>query len=279
MRHLFVMGCPRSGTSALVNLLNLDPRVIIAFERFRKTCHSVEPFYFREEVFFNPARFETTQMVLDRYQKLRKRWQDEDVEIIGDKVPLYFQQLPRLAREFPEARFVFLLRDLVPVASSFNVRAENPEDGYWPSDVDYRVALTQWNESLCSLREFVDEHGDERVFIVNYERFFPGEAGYLEALLRFIGLDTSEPIADAFGVNTERWGQKEREVVLSDAMLAHLDAGRDRDSEAWCLAAVERQLARGAGPPTSPASGRREALPVQPGVARRTAADTHPSSA
>ena len=57
--YLFVMGCPRSGTSFLGNLLNVDTRIVLGQERFQLIPALIEPFHFTEEVFFNPTSLET----------------------------------------------------------------------------------------------------------------------------------------------------------------------------------------------------------------------------
>ncbi len=248
---LFVMGCPRSGTSFVGNLLNLDSRIVLGQERFQKIPGQIRPYHFSEHVFFNPTRFETRLLgrrerdregrsFSDRYEVLRERWRSGTVRYIGDKFPNYSSVLPHLSSSFSGSRFIFLLRDLNQVASSFNVRAENPADA-WPEHNDYRAAPKFWNDSITNLREYVDREGSERVFIILFERFYAGEIAYLEALLGFLGLDVQEAVLTRFIEKTGPQPEREkRRGVLTPEMVKYLDQHRDRDAEQWARELAEQ---------------------------------------
>src|ERR1700749_3229545 len=85
-RHLFVAGCPRSGTSALVFLLNEHPRIALGFERFKRTRALLDPWHFAPAQFFAPVLAETDIQGELLYRRLRERWRGGSVEVIGDKV-------------------------------------------------------------------------------------------------------------------------------------------------------------------------------------------------
>src|SRR5580700_1657278 len=92
-RHLFVAGCPRSGTSALVFLLNEHPQIALGFERFKRTRALLDPFHFTPAQFFSPVLAETDIQGELLYRRLRERWSNGSVKVVGDKVPLYWRVL------------------------------------------------------------------------------------------------------------------------------------------------------------------------------------------
>lgn len=242
MQYLFIGGCPRSGTTALVNYLNRDERMVVGMERFKYMRNDVRPESFDEDVFFYPLEEETNYRSATFYWSLLYKWRRGGVRIVGDKVPLYTYALPRLAQHFPDFRFVFLLRDLDAVANSFVARARNPEDKNWPADNDHRAALRHWNESLARLRRFVGPDGDDRVFVVDYESMFGGDIEHLEALYSFVGLDLPREVRRSFVQSTGRWSSRgARESLLGDPEREELARGRDEELETWCRSLVRHQ--------------------------------------
>ncbi len=99
--HLFVAGCPRSGTSALAFLLNEHPRVALGFERYKRVRAQLDPFHFTPAQFFAPVLAETDIRGELLYARLRARWESGAVRAMGDKVPLYTRVLPQLLARFP----------------------------------------------------------------------------------------------------------------------------------------------------------------------------------
>jgi glycosyltransferase involved in cell wall biosynthesis len=194
-RHLFIAGCPRSGTSALTFLLNEHPQLAIGFERFKRVRAQLDPFHFTPGQFFSPVAAETDIRGERLYARLWRRWESGAVRVIGDKVPLYTRVLPQLLGRFADARIVVLVREPLAVARSFDRRAADPDD-WWPAENDHRLAITMWNEALTAVRAVDRERagadwGEGRVALLPYEALFAGEQRWLDFMLAFIGIPTS----------------------------------------------------------------------------------------
>ena len=122
--NLFVLGCPRSGTTGLTHILNGHHDAIVGYEVFANIYASNFELFvdgiFESERFVDalchlaagpdgpkwsvvhPSRVKTARLV-------------EAVRVLGDKVPSYYRRLSELAERFPRARFLVIYRGrLIP---------------------------------------------------------------------------------------------------------------------------------------------------------------------
>jgi len=247
-RHLFIAGCPRSGTSALAFLLNEHPHVALGFERFKRVRAQLDPFHFTPAQFFSPVLAETDIRGELLYARLRSRWESGRVTVTGDKVPLYTRVLPQLLARFPQARVAVLVRDPLAVARSFARRAADPAD-WWPAENDHRLAVKMWNEALAAVHAADAERAgegeeEEGAALLPYEALFSGEERWLELLLGFAGLPASTRVQDEYRRLADSWSARAAgrpaEAELVDYVRAHVDT----ELRAWAERRMERQLAR-----------------------------------
>jgi glycosyltransferase involved in cell wall biosynthesis len=239
-RHLFVAGCPRSGTSALVFLLNEHSRIALGFERFKRTRALLDPWHFAPAQFFAPVLAETDIQGELLYRRLRERWRGGSVEVIGDKVPLYWRVLPDLLERFAHGRLILLVREPYDVAASFDRRAADPGD-WWPTANDRTLALEMWNEALERARAAERAGYGERIFLASYEGLLAGEERWLDALLAFIGLHPTARLRAEQRRLAERWRARERQPAQSE-LLAEVEARRDTELAMWADERMRRQL-------------------------------------
>ena len=158
-RYLFICGCPRSGTTAMVHLLNQHKSVILGMERYKKYCnkdkiHFINVNSFEPDNFFNLKLEETNIHPKNDlkwsnfYNSLKSKFYNNnefDYFLIGDKIPTLERFLGYLNTEFQDVKIIFMLRDIYELAASFNARAENPQDVNWGANKNYKKAVTQWN--------------------------------------------------------------------------------------------------------------------------------------
>jgi hypothetical protein len=249
---VFMCGNPRSGTTALCDLLNFDPRMVIGMERYRRIRREVSPAHFTKERFFSPTPAETTYVPRrllpndergfkiwpEDEESTLKKWDSPHLKYIGDKSPFYVLELPYLRETFPGARFVVALRDPVAVADSYQRRSEDPDD-HWPLENDYRVAVEHWNESLAALHAYLRQYGLADVFLVDYDTFFSGDTAYLRSLFQFLELAPDEHVLAVFEQMTRDWAKRIRQSAsLSAEMEAEVRSKADWDR----YAAVRRLL-------------------------------------
>lgn len=206
MKKLFIVGCPRSGTTVVQQALNRHSRVVVPPEtKFfyyfygqsmtRQLAHlkringdlgiDLPP---PERRIGNPADART---FYDRMAELcLQRRGRNDALYFGDKTPEHTGHLHRIAEVFPEAKVVFLYRDGRDVASSLSRMPWMRCDLYTAMVIwlyYYRILL-RWRESRP-----LDTH------FVRYEDLVRDPAAELEKLLRFLGLPYESQMAEGHG--------------------------------------------------------------------------------
>jgi sulfotransferase family protein len=158
---------------------------------------------------------------------MRAKW--DRARYVGDKMVAI--RLQHVWETLPEARFVCIVRDLEPVAASWEARANDADDLGWAADQDATKAVAGWNRSLRRVRRAVKQR-PERAVVVEYDRFFGDERGAsLDRVLGWLGLDRSPEIDTAFArvhaTYVEKVAPKPR--TLSSETLAFLDEHAERD--------------------------------------------------
>ncbi len=272
-RHLFIAGCPRSGTSALAFLFNEHPHVALGFERFKRVRAQLDPFHFTPAQFFAPVLAETDIRGELLYARLHTRWESGVVRVLGDKVPLYTRVLPQLLARFPGARVAVLVRDPVAVARSFKRRAEDPED-WWPAENDHRLAVKMWNEALAAVRavdveragagkeEEAPTRGAAGVALLAYEALFSGEERWLELLLGFAGLPWSTRVEAEYRRLADGWSARAAGRPAETELVDYVEDTVDADLRAWARQRMECQLAN--APTVQRVGGEAEESPLSP---------------
>ena len=167
---LFMGGCPRSGTTALWQLLSSHPEIFLGNERY---IHA----FMRKE---NPAEF----FGKDRFLDLRERdthaavrgqfgrYADPSAKydaarIVGDKLPPIYSFYDQIWSAFPEARILYIVRNPLSVAESYEVRLKDENDDWKHS---YQTAINDWNESVTRTKQEIDS--GRPITVVAYERLF-----------------------------------------------------------------------------------------------------------
>ncbi|HLK34719.1 MAG TPA: sulfotransferase [Terriglobales bacterium] len=153
---LFVVGLWRSGTSLLYALLNQHPQISILYEGDLPTMGALFPFgrakrdWLARWNFWNnaPGRHRLEEGDLPRSLGLRAATETvcrqyaarKGATIWGCKSPAYHNQLPFLARTFPNARFIVIWRDLADICRSI-VRAGESSSYFSQSGILRRAIL------------------------------------------------------------------------------------------------------------------------------------------
>ena len=234
---LFVAGLGRSGTTALMEVLVAHAEVAMGVERYKRLYpRDEEPV--TAELFTEQRFFDFTDGLTNltpeqapewapHYDAMRAKW--GRARYVGDKMVAI--RLQHVWETLPDARFVCIVRDLEPVAASWEARANDPEDAGWAADQDATKAVAGWNRSLRRVRRAVKQRPD-RAVVVEYDRFFGDPDGAsLDRVLGWLGLDRSPEIDAAFahvhGTYVEKVAPKQR--TLDPRTRAFLDAHAERD--------------------------------------------------
>lgn len=204
MNHLFICGCPRSGTTALWELIAPHKRVAIGVERYALRCFgpfTLSPELFESERFFSVQPGDTFYDDLERFSKratsyygeLRSRFASTDLR--GDKVPMLYARLPELYSAIPNTKVLFIFRNIFEVASSYNGRAEDRQDAAWSREQNYVEAVSDWNRSLRAAIAALDQQ--RALFCVEYESLF-GPGYDLSRLFDFLELPLTDEVRNNY---------------------------------------------------------------------------------
>jgi hypothetical protein len=123
----------------------------------------------------------------------------------GDKTPPYVGIVPELARMFPDARFIHLIRDGRDVAKSF--KTTDWVGWYWHNTV------REWIRALeCHWRWMRSDIRD-RILEVRYEKLVLETEATLQEICRFIG--------EEFEPHMLSWESQVDQLVPSREMISH----------------------------------------------------------
>ena len=236
---LFLAGLGRSGTTALLEVFAAHHEVALGVERYKKLYpRDDEPVtreLFEEQRFFDfgdgltNLTPEQAPEWASHYEAMRAKW--AGARYVGDKMVAI--RLQHVWETLPDARFVCVVRDLEPVAASWEARATNPDDLGWSAEQDATKAVAGWNRALRRVRRAVRQRPD-RAVVVEYDRFFGDPAGTsLDKVLAWLGLERTSDIDHAFAqvhaTYVDKVAPKQR--TLSPDTLAFLDEHAER--EVW----------------------------------------------
>ncbi|MQY04312.1 sulfotransferase family protein [Actinomadura macrotermitis] len=209
-RPIFVIGCPRSGTTLLQLMLHSHHRIAIPAEtRFLLPAYTRRCEFGdlrdrgrrrelaawitgRRETKFRDLGLDAAEVAerivqapptigsaagtvfrsyAERFGK--PRW--------GDKRPSYFKHVPLLLRMYPDAQFVHLIRDGRDCVASLK------EMPWYKLDVYH--AASAWREAIDAGRRYAARLGPDGYHELQYERLVADPAGELTRLCAFLGED------------------------------------------------------------------------------------------
>ncbi len=201
----FVLGCPRSGTTALTQLLNRHPAVAIGTERFSGPARRREltPAHYAPERF---GRFEEgdTHHMGERQDRVQTAVLNRiaTAPVIGDKLPQLIGKVDQL-RAFPEPKLIFVLRNPFSVAESHDRRAARKRQT-WGTDRDHRVAVRKFNGAIRQIAQ-LEKSRRFKHLVVPYEQLFSVGDG-VSKIFEFLGLDPGKlsDTSDLFATSKAR---------------------------------------------------------------------------
>lgn len=230
-----VTGCPRSGTTAMMRLLNTHPEVAICNERYFSAV-AQDDFgrgHFRRDrmsSFEEGDGYPEAMTAVDTVQAIELA---EKAQVFGDKVP-NVEAVVKAARRLGGVKVIAMVRDPIGVILSFEDRrrravADPDGDPAWPAHFDFEEGMKRFNHAMSHLLKETKMARDRRgydLLIVDYAEIFSAE-GDLNRIFSFIGVDPrkaetateiqTELDADRQGVNK----------ILRDASL-HAAFGKYR---------------------------------------------------
>lgn len=172
----FIVGIARSGTTLLRVMLDAHPDISIGPET------NVLHHWFDGVDSSSLDRWSETanghdDLVLEMFERIhidymnergKRRW--------GDKTPQYWKLIPRILGTWPDAHFIYCIRDGRDVVCSMRDR--------WGWRVHYTSRL--WSNGVSDALDIANDHPDS-VHVVRYEDIVTNPADAVRGVLDFIG--------------------------------------------------------------------------------------------
>lgn len=232
-KYLFVVGCPRSGTTALGLFLAQNPAILMGIERFGhrafKGNFSMVPELFESDRFCEFRKGDTFYPDFSFAPKAYENLENKLTDAIwrGDKIPKMFQTLPELFKSFDaDIKVIFVFRNIFDVAASYKNRQDDQDDNW---NLGVHTAIEDWNSSISA---YSTSSRKDDIIPVIYEDFFSGPniARKLQDQLGVGNTDTERLISAMFQrsrtLESGRGRALSQEDVMGISMKANFDGFR-----------------------------------------------------
>ncbi|MEM6751256.1 MAG: sulfotransferase [Planctomycetota bacterium] len=211
MDKVFVVGCPKSGTTWAMNLIDGHPNAVVRGEG--KHGWVLLPLLEQLAQAYNGHGWDpdpVTRIDTGDIQALARTHIDAamlkylqnagekgaNATVVGDKTPQNAVRMHELAVLFPEAKFVHVVRNPLDAAWSAWHHL-GPQDGR-PLAAYVRHFLAEvWPANVRAAQQACRALGETRAREVRYEDLHRDPGGQTRALLEFLGLDARPEHLDA----------------------------------------------------------------------------------
>ena len=198
IKPIFIFSLPRAGSTLLQRILasneqvasTAEPWFLLPFfysmrEKGIYTEYAHFGAYFALQDFLKElpdARSDYLAAINLMAKTLYKKVADnnKDIEFFLDKTPRYHLIVDDIIETFPEAKFIFLWRNPLAIASSIT----NTWDGNYWTIYKYNIDLYQ---GINNLVESFEKH-KEKVFSIKYEELITNPEGKVLEICEYIGL-------------------------------------------------------------------------------------------
>jgi len=151
--------------------------IFIGIERFgslmaRRNIGTLSAQHYQKGRFFDIQQGDTHYSDLSEFHAFRPYYPTaqndyDNARLIGDKIPKLYTDFDQFGKRFPNAKVIFIVRNVLDVCQSYQRRKENPSDNW---RLDYEHAVTDWNQSIQCYRNSASS--EFTGMVVEYEKLF-----------------------------------------------------------------------------------------------------------
>ena len=185
-KHVFIVGLPRSGTSLLEQILNVDKSVVAAGElNFIESA-------FNEYVKGHRSLVELSEWYQDKCEFIISDTgaNIQSINWVSDKMPTNFAYLGFIKEMIPEAKFLYCKRN--PLDNGFSIFKQNFNNshGYASNlqDIAHFIALER-----SMMKRWLDSY-PASIYTINYEKLVTQFDTESENIYDFLDLEWSENV-------------------------------------------------------------------------------------
>lgn len=228
-RCIFLVGCPRSGTTLLQSLLTAHPQIVSFPEShfflkltanrslWRRKLGSISPQLKPHlQSFFHELKHEEMQEYMPKFNLSLESHIGAFVKVLDiltaqegralwlEKTPRHLQHIECIERFLPDAKFIHIIRNGSDVvASLYEVTQKYPE--LWQGSRDIDTCISRWIGDVEISFNYLDS---ENHMLVRYEDLVEYTSPLLKQLCEFIGIDFVD-------VMLEKYGRAAKQISLS----------------------------------------------------------------
>ena len=216
---LILLGVSRSGTTLLRVILDRSPGIAIPDESFfvpllaRRHGRRIDAAEFLDDVARVPTIREWGLAAADVAPRVRSGMTTgEAIAAVfeahaeragkprwGDKTPMYMRHLSLLARLFPDAQYVHLVRDGRDAALSFLEMPEGTFTRTWAHPTTPATFACLWRKEVEAARSLGREVGSERYLEVRYEELVARPEPIVREICAFANIPYEPAMLDYMG--------------------------------------------------------------------------------
>ena len=254
-KRIFIVGCPRSGTTFLQSLLAAHPKLTSYPETHfwdytipkKKRYRLPKVYTIREKKLIREflQKYDFSLEAMAGMKPLYfsyKSWSKALMEVLDnltsdefdgwiEKTPRHIYSVPFITAADSNARFIHIIREARDVvASLYQVTHEYPEHWNGPKDID--DCIQKWKEFIDESHKYLDQ---PRHSFVRYEELLERKEEITAELCEFIGLEYSSEMLQDYTDEAEKLVNQNEKWKESNIK------GRDKTDKFTTLFSTEEQ--------------------------------------
>lgn len=248
MQRLFLVGCPRSGTTLLQSMLSSHPQIISfpethllshtipvnpvlqLFKIYGSTSRSVllrrmidlglnrDQVFIPESVILRSPSW--TNVILENIDRLANHISEGNPAFWLEKTPRHLRYISLISKADPDSRFIHIIRKGRDVATSmYFATQKHPEQ--WGGERSIGKCVYWWNRSTKYSKQYI---GNQNHLFISYEQLVSEPEVTLKAFCKKTGLSyhpvmiqSYHETASALIKEEEKWKKKNTSVQLSNS--------------------------------------------------------------